>query len=265
MEERNSEAYHEAAHAFVGWYYGLKILAVTIEGPIKEEAVMNRTGTPCYCDFSGVPLASFFRFTSENLFIRLKLKLAGSIIEKKMEGKISDGGLIDIYKTMRLLYWQDPEMQTLAEDARMIITENSDDWKTSAMLFYKKHCGFMEDFLADPKKEAAIETVASELVKRGRISGFDAACLFEKSWGYPLPEKARPAREHPTLNEKTTPENGFAHAFGLVKTALRVLRNYDENEKFERAIKAVMNCFFVLCEISDDILGEGSIDKLMGD
>lgn len=249
MDEIKEMALHETAHAFVGWYYGMRLKLVTVIGPLDEK-VPEDERTPFYCNFYGEGWISNDMISSKDLLTGLNMRLAPAVVGSKRSGSLSYGELWDVFTAMRFVTWQDPTIRALAESAQQIISKNPDDWQESARQFYKKYCGSAQELLSRPKVENTIEVFGEELFQRGCLSGVEAASAFERIWGEPLPKKALPAPEHLIGSRSSSPEDSFVTVLQMTKHCIEELRKYSENEKCERGLNAVLNCFFVLCDIN---------------
>jgi hypothetical protein len=98
-----------------------------------------------------------------------------------------------------------------------------------------------------------IENLADELMRKERLSGYEAVRLLEHVCGSPLPERARPAAEHYCPPVGYNRESALESSLRLLRMILQILSEGDitgEDVSLERAREIILESIFLLSEIS---------------
>jgi hypothetical protein len=106
------------------------------------------------------------------------------------------------------------------------------------------------DLLREPNSLKRIEALADEVVRKGRLSGYEAVRILERTWGNPLPERARPATEHYATPTGSSPENALEFCGRLCRLAYEILNEVHEVDwRVESVKKTVLQNILQLEEI----------------
>ena len=255
MESDKDHAIHESSHAVLGWYLGAKICSVTISGPKLE----SRGGTPWHCIFEHPGMVPLERLSSTDINLRLMTNLAPFALR---QDRNLYGDLADVFEAMNFLAWyRRPGHRAMAEKAAELLGGINPEEPSDTEEFFSRHgwkaekfceqfAGPVKDLLADKNISNCIERLADKLVEKGRLTGFETAQFLEKTWKGPLPEKIKPAQEHPAGVSSSSPENAVESVRGLIKMALGILQGVDDFDAVEEPMRAVLQCLFQFEELS---------------
>jgi len=254
-DENYPHCIHESAHVVAAWSNGAIISNVTITGPIKIEDPESER-SPCYCDLRHPGMVSLEKITQEDVLSRITIDLAPQAVEVKLTGKPSIGSHLDTNKAIRFLTWgSNPDIRRFIESAQRSIDKHPNDFKKAADQFFNESGGPVRSLINCPNTMSAIIMLAKELNKRGRMSGYEAVKLLERSWDGPLPINALPAKEHPAALTGQSLENALSAATRLTKMAFEIIEECNlETERDEKLLEtaavSVLGSVFKLAELS---------------
>lgn len=250
-------AIHESGHAVFAWHGGALLHVATIIGPLHENITEDRQ-TPYYCEarYPAILASDNGRVNAESVVLKTNVALAPYVVEEKITGKKLSNGSSDILDVIDSLTWnyQNSEVNNLVKSARCAIKENPGNRTGCAKQFYEAVNGPVKQCLDDPRIMQAIEKLADLLLNRGRLTGFEAASFLESVWPGRLPEKAKPADQHSSGLTSSSPGDAIIAAARLLRMAHAILngvypKNDEEENKLERAIRAILGSIFQIEEI----------------
>ena len=97
--------------------------------------------------------------------------------------------------------------------------------------FYKRFKDPVDKILRSRKGRKAIKALSTALLNTGTLSGFEAVTILEKSWGQPLPDRAKLAHGHCAL--KTNKALTYGGLLQSLKIYLRIMIEDINNNRGE--------------------------------
>jgi len=255
---KNQTALHETGHVLPVWYFGGKIIKVTIVGP-TDETQPEHLRTFCYASYEPPEVKSPDRLTGDDILFRIIASLAPYVVEEKFLGEALPGSLYDIQKAIRSLSpaYEDPKIQSLVDGAREVIKENI-SWEDATIKFFRKFGQPVKDFFDQKEVENAVTALTQYLSAKGSLTGFEAANFLESVWEGKLPEKAKPAHEHSTGLRGGTLANTLASTSNLIELIRHNFNecepaNQFEEEILDKAFQYVLESLFKIRELESAI------------
>lgn len=258
MDEDRKSARHEAAHAFAGWSCGARLNSVTIGGPVAENTPKDER-SPCYCNLSHPGMVALHRLSEEDILLRLCVSLAPYAFHMIQGEEPGIGARLDIINFLKFVVWgrgNGTEIGRICKAAESILERNPDDLEKQADEFFEEFGELALQLLHEPGSIDRIEVLAEEILRKTRLSGFEAATILERV-GNLRPEKAKPAQEHSCGLSGTSPANALEAVGRLLRMCLDILSDAPvlEDQLCEESRKIILQALFHLGELTS--AGEG--------
>jgi len=185
-------AIHESSHALISWFYGLTLLAVSIQPGTKEGVEFEGICKAQFADSSRVESVSHHFFTVPRVYQLIAGRCGTDLLCPEIPPSNGHGG---DFRTLEKLYSLDKETLAMHQWRR-------NNPGADAEAFFRRFKKPVEKIIASKRGTRAIKALARVLKKHGQVSGFEAVRIFEKVWGEPRPLWALPAEFHKSITEE---------------------------------------------------------------
>ncbi|MBU2623433.1 MAG: hypothetical protein KKD92_14065 [Proteobacteria bacterium] len=213
-------AYHESAHALIGWCFGYSLKMVSINPQIEASPDMGgicRASPPGRTEVFSEPAI----LAAESVYF----SIAGRVSDDLFFPGEPDGSKKDFLDVVLMLPPDDTTLRMNAFPRQKSIED-----------FYRRFKAPVKKILKSSKGKKALKALSLALLKAGTLSGAEAVFILEKSWGKPLPAKARPAADHCSIKDQgVSTYNGLLQSLGTYMSIMfedinRLRCEFEESE-----------------------------------
>lgn len=172
MKNYSSTVIHETCHAFLAWYLGNQLIEVDICSP--------RHGAFGHCAYriksTGDPVKDEKKY--------IKIHLAGGHGEHHYRGEVSVNGLKEPWEVCRFYLENNRGPEFAAYRRAAFLADLQGEMpEEKGKIFLEQTIFIFERLFRHPLTRQAISACADELNMKKRLTGFEAACIFELAAG----------------------------------------------------------------------------------